>query len=204
MKLQLTKPLAFIDLESTGINPFSDRIVEICVLLMHPDGKQVEKTRRINPEMPIPSSSTEIHGITDQDVANEPTFKQLASGFLKFLADADLAGFNIHRFDLPLLKEEFKRAGFKLETSSRKIIDVMRIYHKKEPRDLAAACNFYLGKPFEDHHQAAADVKITAEIFAAQLEQYTDLPQTIEGLAEFSDIRDNNWIDAEGKFRWNG
>jgi DNA polymerase III subunit epsilon len=204
MKLQLKKPLAFLDLESTGINPMHDRIVEICVLVLEPDGTRTEKTRRINPQIPISPSATEVHGITDSDVADEPTFKQLATGFIKFLGDADLAGYNIHRFDLPLLKEEFKRAGTFFEMENRQIIDVMRIFHKKEPRDLAAASLFYLNKKFEDHHQAAADVLVTADILEAQLEHYSDLPTEIGELAEYSTNRNPNWIDPEGKFHWEG
>ena len=204
MKLQLEKPLAFLDLESTGINPMHDRIVEICVLVLEPDGTRTEKTRRINPQIPINPSATEVHGITDSDVAGEPTFKQLAPGFIKFLGDADLAGFNIHRFDLPLLKEEFKRAGVIFDAENRQIIDVMRIFHKKEPRDLAAASQFYLNKKFEDHHQAAADVLVTAEILEAQLDHYPDLPRDIIELAEYSSITNPNWIDSEGKFLWEG
>jgi DNA polymerase-3 subunit epsilon len=201
MHLRLTKPLAVIDLETTGLNPESDRIVEISVLLIRPDGDRVSKTRRVNPGIPIPPQATAVHGIRDADVAGEPRFGQIAAGFLEFLAGADLAGYNIRGFDLPLLAREFERAERPFSLEGRAIVDAMEIFKRKEPRDLAAAYRFFCGKSREDLHSADADVLACAEILEAQLARYDDLPREPAALdAAFRPP----WIDREGKFAWRG
>lgn len=191
-----------IDLETTGLDVTRDRIVEISVLLIHPDGTRVSKTRRVNPQMPIPEDATRVHGISDADVAGEPHFGQLAAGFLEFLGDADLAGYNIRAFDLPLLVREFERAGKRLALEGRSVVDAMEIFKKKEPRDLAAAFRFYCGKEREDLHAADADVLACAEILEAQLARYPDLPREPAALDALS--RRGDWIDSDGKFAWRG
>jgi len=197
----LEKPLVFIDLETTGLNTARDRIVDITLLKVYPDGKEATKTRLINPEMPIPSESINIHGITDEKVAGEATFKQIAKGFKEFLEGCDLCGFNIKNFDLPLLEAEFKRAGVEFTSSGRKIIDTKTIYHRYHPRDLEAAYREYCGKELKNSHASDVDARASAEILASQLEIHAELPRDIESLHEFCcDPREANWVDAGGKF----
>ncbi len=145
MELNLTKPIVFFDLETTGTNVTHDRIVEISIIKVMPDGQEIEKTRRVNPEIPIPAEATAIHHITNEDVANEPTFRQIAKSLAELFADSDIAGFNSNRFDVPLLLEEFHRAGVTLDLSRTRFIDVQTIFHKKEQRTLSAAYKFYCG-----------------------------------------------------------
>ena len=159
MKLNLKNPLVFFDLETTGTNINTDRIVEICYLKVYPNGNEESKTMRINPEMHIPEASTAIHGIHDEDVADCPTFKQIAKELAKSIEGADIAGFNSNRFDVPVLVEEFLRAGIDIDLSKRKFIDVQVIYHKLEQRTLSAAYKFYCGKNLEDAHTAEADTR---------------------------------------------
>ena len=199
--LSLRKPLAVIDLETTGIRPDSDRIVEISVLLIRPDGTRETKTRRVNPGVPIPPDATRIHGITDADVAAEPRFPQLAGSFRDFLGDADLAGYNLRDFDLPLLVKEFERAQKPLALEGRAIIDAMVIFKRKEQRTLGAAYRFYCGKSREDLHSADADVQACAEILDAQLARYSDLPREPAALGVLC-ARDPDAIDREAKFVW--
>ena len=201
MVLKLTKPLAVIDLETTGLNVESDRIVEISVLVIRPDGSRVSKTRRVNPGVPIPPEATAVHGIRDADVADEPRFAQIAAGFLEFLGDADLAGYNLRGFDLPLLTREFERAGRPLSLAGRAVVDAMEIFKRKEPRDLAAAYRFFCGKSRDDLHSADADVLACAEILEAQLARYDDLPREPAAL---DTLFRPPWIDREGKFAWRG
>jgi DNA polymerase-3 subunit epsilon len=198
MELQLKNPLVFFDLETTGTNIVTDRIVEISFLKIHPNGNREQKTKRINPEMPIPADSSAIHGITDEDVKDCPTFRQIAKSLANQIEGCDLAGFNSSRFDIPLLMEEFLRAGVDIDFSKRKLIDVQVIFHKKEPRTLEAAYRFYCGKELEDAHSAEADTLATYEVLKAQLDRYPELENDMGKLSdEFSAI--NNNVDFSGR-----
>ncbi len=172
MKLNLKRPLAFFDLETTGINVGSDRIVEIAILKAMPDGTELVKTLRINPEMPIPLQSSLIHGIYDEDIAQAPTFKQVAQEMVEFIGDADLAGYNSNRFDIPVLLEECLRAGVDLDMTDRKFVDVQNVFHQMEQRTLKAAYKFYCGKDIVNAHSAEADITATYHVLLAQIERY--------------------------------
>lgn len=178
MKLNLKNPLVFFDLETTGTNINTDRIVEICYLKVYPNGNEESKTMRINPGMHIPEASSAIHGIYDADVADCPTFKEVAKDIARDLEGADIAGFNSNRFDVPVLVEEFLRAGIDIDLTRRKFIDVQVIYHKLEQRTLSAAYKFYCGKNLEDAHTAEADTRATYEVLKAQLDHYPDVLET--------------------------
>lgn len=194
MELKLKKPLAFIDLETTGTNVAKDRIVEIAVLKVMPDGNIHEKESIVNPQMPIPPAVTAIHGISDEEVKDKPTFNQLAKTFFLFLDDCDIAGFNSIRFDLPILLEEFHRSGVILDLTNRRFVDVQRIFHNKEPRNLSAAYKFYCEKSLVDAHSAMADVKATYEVLKSQLDRYADsLQNDVDFLHEFS--KDGDFVD---------
>ncbi len=199
MKLHLTRPIVFFDLETTGTNILHDRIVEISVVKIIPgqEDKPQAKTRRINPEMPIPAEATAVHHITDADVANEPTFKQVARSLADFMSGCDIAGFNSNRFDIPLLDEEFNRAGVDFDFHRAHFVDVQTIFHKMEPRNLSAAYRFYCGKELEGAHGANADTMATYEVFLAQLDHYDSLPGDIDELAKFS--AQNNNVDLAGR-----
>jgi len=196
--LVLNRPLAVIDLETTGTDAQTDRIVEIGVLKIFPDGQKDVRCRRINPGIPIPESATAIHGITDSDVAGEPRFEVVALRLLKFLDGCDLCGFNLKRFDLRMLAAEFNRIGRDLPMDARSIIDPLEIYHDRERRDLSAASRFYCGRDHEGPHSASADVQATAEILDAMLERYPDLPRSVEELHDL--YRDQRSVDLDGKF----
>lgn len=198
-RLNLMRPLCFIDLEATGLDRENDRIVEISILKMDEEGEVTVKTRRINPEMPIPAQATEIHGITDQDVTNEPTFKRLAKGLHDFIKDCDLAGYNSNAFDFPMLYAEFRRAGIEWEYSKSSMVDVGNIFKIREPRTLEAAVKFYTGQDHENAHGAEADVRATVAVFFKQIFKYTDLPETIEELALLSN-HGKPMLDLSGKF----
>ena len=204
LPFKIDRPLVFFDLETTGTNIQVDRIVELSVVKFQPGGKKDMRTRRINPEMPIPQEATAIHGISNADVADAPKFKDIASNFYLYLDDCDLAGFNIQRFDLLLLTEEFKRAGLAFDYSKKAIIDCQTIFHRKEPRTLSAAYKFYCGKELEAAHTAEGDVIATFEVLAGQIAKYQDLPKDIKGLHEFCTLREPNWVDTTGKFKWRG
>ncbi|MCG8183671.1 3'-5' exonuclease [Tenacibaculum piscium] len=186
MELNLTKPIIFFDLETTGINIAKDRVVEIAILKVFPNGTKESKTWLVNPEMEIPLASSEIHGITNEKIANEPTFKQLAPTINEMIADADLAGFNSNRFDIPVLAEELMRAGIDFDMTNRKAIDVQVIYHKKEQRTLSAGYQFYCGKELVGAHGAEADTNATYEILLAQLDKYNDIENTVSALSDYS------------------
>ncbi len=186
MNLELKKPIVFFDLETTGVNIGTDRIVEIAILKVHPNGNKESYTWLVNPEIEIPAEATAVHGITNEKVVTEPTFKELASKVNEVIKDCDLAGFNSNRFDIPLLAEELMRAGIDFDMSNRKAIDVQVIFHKKEQRNLSAGYEFYCGKVLEDAHSATADTNATYEILEAQIEKYEDLENTVEALSEFS------------------
>ncbi len=197
MKLKLTRPLIFFDLETTGTNITKDRIVEISVIKLMPDGRIIERTRRINPGMPIPAEATAIHHITDEDVAGEPLFRQVASSLAQFFEGCDVAGFNSNRFDIPLLDQEFQRAGIDFDISRARFVDVQTIYHKKEPRTLVAAYKYYCGKDLDDAHSASADTRATMEVLMAQLEKYDDIPVDMNGLSEYASANRN--VDLMGR-----
>jgi DNA polymerase-3 subunit epsilon len=186
MNLKLKRPIIFFDLETTGVDTSLDRIVEISMVKIGVDGSKQVKTRRINPEMHIPAEATAVHGITDEDVKDEPTFKQIAKSLAQFIEGCDFGGFNSNRFDLPVLVEEFMRAGVEVDFKRRKFIDVQNIFHKKEQRTLVAAYKFYCDKDLENAHSAEADTLATYEVLEAQIERYGDIGDTVEALAEFS------------------
>jgi DNA polymerase-3 subunit epsilon len=191
MILNLKRPLAFIDLETTGINVAADRIVELSVLKITPEGKKDWFVSRINPEMKINPKAIEIHGITDDDVASSPTFRQVAKNLTAFLEGCDLAGFNAMKFDIPVLAEEFLRVNIDFNFKKRKYIDVQVIYHKKEQRTLSAAYQFYCGRELENAHSSKADTEATFEVLEAQLKRYNDLENDMEKLAEYSSFNSN-------------
>lgn len=172
MKLNLTKPLSFFDLETTGVNVASDRIVEISILKVQSDNTTEIKTWRVNPQIPIPKQASEIHGIYDADIAACPAFKEVAAQILNFLDNSDLAGYNSNKFDVPILAEEFLRADFDFDLKNRRLVDVQNIFHFMEPRNLSAAYKFYCSKTLENAHSAEADTIATYEIFLAQLKKY--------------------------------
>jgi DNA polymerase-3 subunit epsilon len=186
MELNLIKPIVFFDLETTGINIATDKIVEISILKVFPNGNKESKTWLVNPEMEIPKESSDIHGITNEKVVTEPTFKELAPKINEMIADSDLAGFNSNRFDIPLLAEELMRAGIDFDMKNRKAIDVQVIFHKKEQRTLSAGYQFYCGKELEGAHGAEADTNATYEILLAQLDKYEDIGNSVDSLSAFS------------------
>ncbi len=186
MQLNLTKPLAFFDLETTGINVSKDRIVEISILKIMPDGSEYSKTWRVNPTIPIPANTSKIHGIYDKDIKDKPTFEELAKEISDFFENSDLAGYNSNKFDVPLLVEEFLRADFDFDVKKRKLVDGQVIFFKKEPRTLGAAYKFYCDKKLENAHTAEADVKATYEVLKAQIERYDDLKNDVNQISKFS------------------
>lgn len=200
-RLTLERPLAFIDLETTGINVGSDRIVEIAILKLNPDGSKTTRTHRVNPEMPISEESTSIHGISNEDVATEPTFTELAPSLFKFLFNCDLAGYNSNKFDIPMLVEEFFRAGVEFDFQERKMVDVQNIFHKMEQRTLKAAYKFYCEKDLENAHSAEADIIATYEVLESQLARYPELETDVPWLENFS--RYNKTADIMGRIVFN-
>ena len=186
MQLQLTKPICFFDLETTGVNVASDRIVEISILKVFPNGNKESHTWRVNPTIPIPKGSSDIHHITDDMVANEPTFAELAPQVASLIKDSDLGGFNSNRFDIPLLAEELLRADIDFDLKKAQSVDVQTIFHKKEKRTLEAAYRFYCDKSLENAHSAEADTNATYEVLLSQLETYEDLENDVSWLAGFS------------------
>ena len=204
-RLQLARPLAFIDLETTGTNVAVDRIVEIAVLRVMPGGSSELRTRRVNPGMPIPPESTAVHRITDEDVHHEPEFWELAGSLATYLADCDFAGFGVVRFDMKLLQAEFRRANVPFSMDGRYVVDAMAIFFDREPRNLSAAVRFYCGKDFADAHAAREDVLASLEVLAAQFDRYEGLPTSLPELGAVGVRRDPSWIDADGKLvRVNG
>lgn len=186
MNLKLNRPIIFFDLETTGVDVVNDRIVEISMVKIGVDGSKQVKTRRINPERPIPAEATAVHGITDDDVKDAPTFRQIAKSLAAFIEGCDFGGFNSNRFDLPLLVEEFMRAQVEVDFRRRRFIDVQNIFHKKEQRTLVAAYKFYCDKELDNAHSAEADTLATYEVLEAQVERYGDIGNTVEALAEYS------------------
>ena len=186
MRLQLTRPICFIDLETTGINVSTDKIVEIAIVKILPDGTKQVKRKLVNPEMAIPKAVSEIHGISDEMVKEAPTFKQIANEIKQFIELSDLAGSNSNRFDIPMLNEEFLRAGISVDIESRKLLDVQKVYHMMEQRTLSAAYKFYCNKNLEDAHSAEADATATWEVLEAQLEKYPQIGATVESVVKFT------------------
>lgn len=186
MNLNLTKPICFFDLETTGVNITTDRIVEIAILKVHPNGKEESKTWLVNPEMVIPKEVIEIHGITNEDVADKPTFKQVAKDIYNMIKDSDLGGFNSNRFDIPLLAEELLRAEVDFDMKNRVAVDVQTIFHKMEQRTLSAAYKFYCHQELEGAHGAEADTRATYEVLKAQIAKYDEIENDTKFLAEFS------------------
>jgi DNA polymerase-3 subunit epsilon len=198
MNLQLSRPLAVLDLETTGVNLSSDRIVELAILKIMPDGSIVRKRRLINPQMKIPVQSSEIHGITDEMVKDAPTFKEISNETRQFLEQCDLAGYNSNRFDWPLLMEEFLRAGLDFDISDRKMIDVQKIFHVLEPRTLSAAYKFYCNKTLDGAHSAEVDALATWEVLDAQLDRYPQLGKTLDSVINC--IGDEKMVDFARRF----
>ena len=196
--LQLTKPLAFIDIEATGSNVSTDRIVEIAIIKHLPDGNLTVKRKLLNPQMPIPQLITEIHGITDEMVKDAPVFKQAAQEIKQFLDGCDLACYNAYRLDIPMLMEEFIRAGVEFDMRNRKLVDVQKIFHQMEQRTLSAAYKFYCNKTLENAHSAEADAAATAEILHAQLAKYPQLGTTVDSVLKT--IGEDNIIDFARRF----
>lgn len=198
----LKRPLAFFDIEATGISPRADRIVELAITRLMPNQSRDNHIWRINPGVPIPADATAIHGIYDADVADCPAFPAIAHDVEALLENCDLAGYNVLRYDIPMLVEEFDRAGLAFDIDARRVVDVQRIYHRREPRDLTAALAYYCNEMHFDAHGAQADVDATIRIFMAQMERYADLPRDIEGLSDYCDPRDPASVDRQGRLRW--
>ena len=214
MELIKERPLVFFDLEATGVNILNDRIVEISVVKIFPDGRREVKTRRINPEMHIPEEASAMHGIYDKDVANEPTFRAISKNFFIYLEDCDLGGYNITKFDIPMLTREFSRAGLTFTTANRRIIDAYNIFCRMEPRNLSAAYKFFCGKDMKDAHSAEADTLATVEIFEGEIKRYSQMaredypediekwPETLDEFHTFCNQRMIDSIDPDGRFKW--
>lgn len=203
MNISLKNSLAIFDIEATGLNITTDRIVEIAIVKINPDGKKTEFLKRVNPEIPIPKEASEIHGIYDDDIKNEPTFKEIIPELETFLADADFAGYNSNKFDLPILAEEILRAGSTFDLSSKKHIDVQNIFHKMEQRTLIAAYQFYCGKDLLNAHSALADAEATWEVLDAQIEKYKELTNDVDFLSNFSQYGDLERVDFAGRLAYN-
>ena len=213
MMLNLKKPLAFFDLETTGINIVNDRIVEISIAKMMPNGEVIKKTQRINPTIPIPIESSLIHGIYDEDIKDAPTFKAMAKEYAKFLEGCDLSGFNVLKFDIPVLVEEFLRAEVDFDISHRKVVDVQKIFHLMEKRNLSAAYEFYCGKVLQDAHSAEADTLATLEILEAQVKKYEGMEVTdmkgnqigyiVNDVDKLHQLTNNRLVDLAGRIIYN-
>ncbi|MDP1727901.1 MAG: 3'-5' exonuclease [Bacteroidota bacterium] len=200
-KLNLKRPLIVFDLETTGISISNDRVVEIACIKIFPDGTEEVRVERVNPQIPIPPEVTAIHGISDADVADKPTFAMLAKDLSVFMKGCDFAGFNSNKFDFPMLVEEFLRAGVEFDAENRKFVDAQRIFHTMEPRNLNAAYKFYCNKPLENAHSAEADTRATYEVLKAQIQHYPELENNLDFLCKFSG--QNNNVDLAGRMVFN-
>ncbi len=198
MALQLNRPIVFIDLETTGVNLATDRVIEIAIVKIAPDKTRQIKHKIINPQMPIPKGASDIHGITDDKVKDAPTFKEVANELKQFIDNADLSGYNSNRFDIPLLMEEFLRAGINFDMTNRRMLDVQQIFHLMEKRTLGAAYKFYCEKELLDAHSAEADASATWEILEAQLERYAHLGNTIDTILQFTG--EEKYVDFARRF----
>ena len=197
MRLNLTKPVMFFDLETTGTNILQDRIVEMSMIKVYPDGREEQRTIRVNPGRHIPEEASAIHHIYDEDVADKPLFKQIAAQLAQSFTGCDIAGYNSNKFDIPMLAEEFARAGVDFDFTRPRFIDVQTIFHKKEQRTLTAAYRFYCDKDLEGAHSANADTRATYEVLMAQLDRYEDLPNDMEKLSAYSSQTNN--VDIMGR-----
>lgn len=214
--IQLDRPLVFFDLETTGTHIQNDRIVEIGMVKIMPDGDRIVRTKRFNPQMPIPPEVTAIHGISDEDVKDEPPFSHYAGNLASWLENCDLGGYNLIYFDIPMLIQEMKRAGVEFSTEARRIVDSFVIFRKMCPRDLSEAVQYYCNRPMENAHSAEADILATVDVFEGQLKMYhaadpvrfpknvTNFPKTLNEIHEFCNKKPDDWIDTTGKFRWSG
>jgi len=202
MNIELLKPLAFFDIESTGINPATDRIVELAIVRIDTNGEKSRLRRLVNPGIPIPKESSDIHGITDEMIKDAPLFKEIAEEVVNFLDNCDLGGYNSNRFDVPLLVEEFLRAGVPFSISDRKLLDVQKIYHKMEPRTLSAAYQFYCNKNLEDAHSATADVEATWEVLQAQIDKYPNIGHSLNSILQFTG--EDKIVDMARRFVFKG
>lgn len=198
MPLQLKRPLAFIDLETTGTNLACDRIIEIAVVRLNPDGSRQVKRKLINPEIPIPAGSSDVHGITDDMVKEAPVFRQVANEIKQFVEPCDIGGYNSNRFDVPMLVEEFLRAGLEFDITTRRLLDVQKIYHQMEQRTLGAAYKFYCNKTLEGAHSAEVDAAATSEVLDAQVERYPQLGNSVESIMNF--LGEDQIIDLARRF----
>ncbi len=203
MQLKLTRPIAIFDLETTGLSITTDRIVEIAIIRVEADGSEHEFIRRVNPQMPIPAEVSAIHGIFDTDIADAPTFAEIAEEVVDFIGESDLAGYNSNKFDIPVLAEELMRAGSDFDVASRRFVDVQNIFHKMEQRTLAAAFQFYCEKPMENAHNALYDARVTLDVFRAQLDRYTTLENNVDYLSTFSKAGNYNLLDFAGRLAIN-
>ncbi len=201
--LQLQRPLVVFDIESTGTDPSRDYIIDLAVIRLEPDGSRSAREFRFKPGIPIPAAATAIHGITDEDVKNAPAFKDKVDEVDHWFRDADLAGFNIARFDVPMLVSEFRRAKREFSMKGRRLVDAQRIFHMKEPRTLSAAAKFYVGVEHTGAHGALADAEMTLRVLERQLERYEDLPRDVAELNDWCFPPNPNAADLEGKLRWN-
>lgn len=199
--LKLTRPIAFIDIETTGTNQQQDKIVEICIIKINPDGTEEILDSLIDPKISIPLEATNVHGIKDVDVKGKPTFEEFAKRLIDFIGDCDIGGFST-RFDLTVLESEFKRIGVNYSTQGIGVVDVKSVYHKLDPRDLSGAHLKYCGRSLEGAHRAQVDVRATIDVLESQLQQNDFLPRDISGLYEFCNPKDPTWIDDDGKFAW--
>lgn len=202
LKLKLDRPLAIFDIESTGISPRADRIIELAIIRVEPDGGAAEKYWLVNPTIPIPVESTAVHGITDEIVKNCPPFAQVAREVDAFLEGCDLGGYNVLRFDIPMLSEEFLRAGLDLDVDNRRVLDAQRIYHQREPRDLAAALRFFCGRDHADAHGAEADARATLDVIKGEFIKYPDLPDNMAEIDRQFNATDPLDVDRGGRLRW--
>jgi DNA polymerase-3 subunit epsilon len=200
--LLLRRPLVVLDTETTGTVPYRDRVIEIAMIKLHPDGRRESYIQRMNPEMRIPVEATAVHGITNADLEGCPPFRRVAREIVDWIGDADLCGFNIHTFDLRILLAEFARCGEIFSTEGRQVIDVQVIFHRREPRDLSAAVQYYLSRPHAGAHGAEPDASATLEVLLAQLARYADLEPTVEGLASASRRPNDRYVDPDRKLEW--
>lgn len=200
--MNLSRPLVFIDIEATGSDATRDRIVEIGFIKLNPDQTRSEWVQRVNPGVRIPAETIAVHHITNEDVAGAPALKDVALKIMEFVDGCDFAGFGIGRFDIPILREEFKRIGLTFPTENRALIDGLTVYHQKEPRDLTAAYEFYCGKKLVGAHGARADALASLEVLLAQLNRYADLPQDVQGLHDYCHRPDQRYVDPGRKFIW--
>jgi len=202
MKLKLDRPIVFFDLETTHLDVSLARIVEIALVKLFPDATTESFLTRINPQIPIPADATRVHGINNFDIMDKPAFKKIALDIYTLIQDCDLSGYNLISYDLPILINEFKRAGIDYSTENVSVVDVMKIFKRKERRDLTAAYRFYCQKELEGAHSALKDTLATFDIFHAQLQRYDDLPENVAGLHQFCNQRDKRYVDNDKKFIW--